>query len=180
MSIKIESNNGICIRELLPEDVTENYVCWLNDPEVNKFLESRFVHHTLSSVKKHVKELLYSNSFYMFGIFLGDEFKHVGNIKLGPINHHHLRSEIGIMIGDKSAWGKGIATSVIKITTNFGFNKLNLLKIIAGGYESNISSKKAFEKAGYKIEGFYSNHVNTILGREGYWVLGINSNKFIK
>ena len=64
----------------------------------------------------------------MFGIFLGDEFKHVGNIKLGPINSYHKRAEIGLMIGDKSVWGKGIATKVIRMVTHFGFSELNLLK----------------------------------------------------
>ncbi len=178
--IKIKSDSDIFLRELLSEDVTEDYVSWLNDPEVNLFLESRFIRHTVSNVSRHVKELFYNNNFYMFGIFLGDEFKHVGNIKLGPINSYHKRAEIGLMIGDKSVWGKGIATKVIRMVTHFGFSELNLLKISAGGYESNVISKKAFAKVGYKDEGFYCNHVNAFSGREGYWILGISCNDFKK
>jgi hypothetical protein len=44
--------------ELFPlrsEHVTQRYVDWLNDPEVNRFLESRFQHHTLESTQGFVR-----------------------------------------------------------------------------------------------------------------------------
>ncbi len=173
-TIEIKSEK-LYLRELLPKDVTKDYVTWLNDPEVNTYLESRFVKHTLESVKEYVKGVFYDDQYYMFGIFLRKNSKYVGNIKLGPINLHHKRSEIGLMIGDKSAWGRGVGTEAIKMVTKFGFNELNLLKISAGMYESNIFSKKSFEKVGYKAEGLYRNHVDSCSGREGYWVVGISS-----
>ncbi len=176
-TIEIKSKN-LYLRELLPKDVNKDYVSWLNDPEVNIFLESRFVKHSLESVREYVKNTLYDDKVYMFGIFLSNDSRYVGNIKLGPINLHHKRAEIGLMIGDKSSWGKGIGTEAIKAITQFGFNKLNLLKLGAGMYESNVFSKKSFEKIGYKVEGFYNNHVISHSGREGYWVVGLSSDEF--
>ena len=106
--------------------------------------------------------------------------KHIGNIKLGPINIHHNCAEIGLIIGDKDSWGKGLASRAISIVTQFGFNQLKLAKLSAGCYENNIGSKKAFEKSGYQVEGFLKNQVNTIDGREGVWRMGCSNFDFIQ
>ncbi len=98
--------------------VSKNYVSWLNDPSINQYLESRFVTSTLKSVKTFVKNQLICSDTEFFGIFLRDEGKHIGNIKLGEITSCHKRGNIGILIGEKSTWGNGYATEAIKIITN--------------------------------------------------------------
>jgi RimJ/RimL family protein N-acetyltransferase len=105
--------------------------------------------------------------------------KHIGNIKLGPINIHHNYAEIGLMIGDKDSWGKGFASKSISMITQFGFNQLELEKLNAGCYENNIGSKKSFENAGYQVEGFLRSHVDSVNGREGVWRLGCLKSDFI-
>jgi [ribosomal protein S5]-alanine N-acetyltransferase len=82
------------------------------------------------------------------------------------------------MIGDKDSWGKGFASEAISMVTQFGFNQLKLAKLSAGCYENNIGSKKAFEKSGYKVEGFLRSHVKSHLGREGVWNMGCIASDF--
>ena len=38
----------------------------------------------------------------LFGIFVKDTNEHIGNIKIGPINFTYLRTELGIIIGEKN------------------------------------------------------------------------------
>jgi hypothetical protein len=38
----LSRNSNVSLFLLKPELVTQNYVSWLNDPEVNQYLESRF------------------------------------------------------------------------------------------------------------------------------------------
>jgi len=102
---------------LRPDDVTDAYVRWLNDPEINRFLESRFAEHTL-----------------------------------------HGLGEIGLMIGERTAWGRGIATRAISIISRIGLEQLGLRKITAGCYASNAGSQKAFEKADFFVEGLRKDH----------------------
>ena len=73
------------------------------------------------------------------------------NIKLGQINEYQKSATIGLAIGDKDFWGKGIATMAISLVTNYGFMDLELEKICAGCYEHNLGSKKAFLKTGYQV-----------------------------
>lgn len=138
---------------LRPEHVTADYVAWLNDPEINQFLESRFESHTLESTVAFVTSVLESPDSLFLGIRSRSSGRHVGNIKIGPINRRHDTAEVGILVGDRSVWGKGIATDAITAVTAIARDLLSLRKLTAGCYGSNMGSKRAFEKAGYEIEG---------------------------
>jgi [ribosomal protein S5]-alanine N-acetyltransferase len=141
------------LKRLKKQDATEAYVEWLLDPEVNRFLESRFQNHSLSSVALYVEECFQSAENLLFGIFLKANGQHIGNIKVGPIDFHHLHASIGLMIGDRNEWGKGYASEAIQAVSRFCFDTLHLHHLTAGAYASNQGSLKAFERAGYEIEG---------------------------
>lgn len=139
---------------LEPQHVTPAYVDWLNNPLVNRHLESRFGTHTLESTKSFVAASLESSKDLFLGIrahALGG--RHVGNIKLGPIDSHHGLGEIGILVGEPDAWGRGIASQAIRMLCDIAREQLHLRKATAGCYASNVGSEKAFLKAGFEIEG---------------------------
>ena len=96
---------------LEPALVSEAYVGWLNDPQVNRFLESRFVvaRPGLDAALR-AQPRWPTRSVLFLGMRSIELGRHVGNVKLGPIDRHHGLAEIGIMIGDRAAWGRGIAS----------------------------------------------------------------------
>ena len=99
--------------------ITKEYINWLNDKRVVKFTEQRFFKHDESSVKKFVlknlnsKKITYSEFFF--------KKKHVGNIKLGPIDKKYKKSDISYIIGKSRLWNKGIATKSIAMISSFRF-----------------------------------------------------------
>jgi [ribosomal protein S5]-alanine N-acetyltransferase len=168
-------SSRILLKELSIDDVSSEYVNWMNDTRVNKHLESRFIDHGLEDIKNFVHKTSIDKNSFLFGIFYNNI--HIGNIKLGPVDRNHNRASIGLLIGDKKSWGKGFAAESINLITNYGFNDLGLEKIFASCYENNLASRFAFEKAGYEVEGFFTNYVNSSIGREGVWWMGISSNR---
>jgi RimJ/RimL family protein N-acetyltransferase len=138
---------------LRPDDVTDAYVGWLNDGAVNQYLESRFASHTIETTRTFVADQLASPHNLFLGIRLRPTGRHVGNIKIGPINTLHRTAEIGILIGDRTAWGMGVATAAIRAVAEIAERSLALRKITAGCYASNVGSRRAFEKAGFAVEG---------------------------
>lgn len=78
-----------------------------------------------------------------------------GGIGLDPIQGH--KAEIGYSLGRKY-WSKGIMTEVLKVVTDFGFNKLNLKRIYAYVFTKNKASARVLEKNGYKREGLLKKH----------------------
>lgn len=138
---------------LEPEKITPEYVAWMNDPVVCRYLESRFSENTEESIRHFVEQQIAAPNSVFFGIWSMQFERHVGNIKLGPIDFNHGRGEVGIMIGDKGAWGFGIAAEALRVLCDVARSQLGLRKITAGCYASNGQSMKAFTKAGFEIEG---------------------------
>jgi ribosomal-protein-alanine N-acetyltransferase len=148
----------IYLRGVCPDDVNEAYYRWMNDPEVNKYLESRFYPHSLERLRDYVCSKLGDQENPFFAIILKEGDRHIGNIKLGPINTIHRFADIGIIIGEQDCWGKGYGTEAIRLIVEYAFNTLNLHKVTAGFYKPNIKSMKAFEKAGFSQEGVRKSH----------------------
>ncbi|NWF67047.1 MAG: GNAT family N-acetyltransferase [Campylobacterales bacterium] len=148
----------VYLRELNCSDVNENYLSWMNDSEITKYLEVRFRQFSIDDLIKFVNETKKSDTNYLFGIFLKESNKHIGNMKIGDINKFHHFADVGLLIGDKKEWGKGYATLAIKEACKIAFNDLNLYKLKSGMYENNLGSYRAFLKVGFKEVGRYKNH----------------------
>lgn len=145
----------ITLRKLnIAKDITNNYLNWMNDLEVHNFTEQKYNRHSLSNIRKFVKEKNKSKYEFLYGIFLKRKnFNlHIGNIKLGPINFIHKTGEISYFIGEKEFWGKGYTTLAIKEIIKIA-KKMNLKKLKAGVNEMNIGSKKVLERNNFKLEG---------------------------
>ncbi|HYI49020.1 MAG TPA: GNAT family N-acetyltransferase [Allosphingosinicella sp.] len=143
---------------LTPDRVSDAYLGWLADPEVNRYLEVRFSPQGRAEAEAFVAAMLDSERDLLFGIHSIALGRHVGNIKLGPIDRNHGLGEIGIMVGDRSAWGQGIAPSAIRRVTAIAKSELGLRRLSAGCYASNVGSRKAFEKAGFAVEAMRPQH----------------------
>jgi len=148
----------IYLREVRPSDVNENYYSWMNDPEVTRYLESRFYPNSMEGLHEYVASKLGDRDNVFLAIVLKEGDRHIGNIKLGPINWIHRLADVGILIGEKACWGKGYATEAIRLVANYAFRMLNLHKLTAGCYELNQGSAKAFQKAGFVIDGVRKQH----------------------
>lgn len=148
----------IYLRELRPSDVNPHYCRWLNDPEVNQYLESRFAPATEASIRSFVQGCSDDSRCILFGIRLSENDEHIGNIKLGPIDPFHRRAEIGILIGEKRLWGKGYASEALSMVVEFAFTRLDLHKLSAGCYSVHENSIKLFTKCGFEIDGVRSQH----------------------
>ncbi len=145
----------LTLRPITLNDTKGPYLNWMNDSEVNRFLESRFQVQTPETLTNFIKGLSPDSNVFL-AICLKDG-THIGNIKLGPIQKTHLRGEIGIVIGEKKHWGKGYASEAIEAVTKFAFEELKLEKVTAGAYSENFGSLSAFKKAGFQQEAVLKN-----------------------
>ena len=165
------------LRKLTPSDVSQHYVDWLNDVEINMYLETRHVHQTLDSCITFVEACNQDVSAHLFGMFLKANGQHIGNIKIGFINEVYKRGEISLFIGAKEHWGKGLGTEAVKALSKFSKEFLGLNKIEAGCYEDNFGSLRIFLKSGYVVEGFRPAHVVRNDIPLGCFLLGLLTNE---
>lgn len=148
------------MRTLVEKDVKREYLAWLRDKKVTRYLEVRFQKPlSLYCLRQFVRKNNSSPNNLLLGIYSLATNHFIGTIKLGPIDLHHNRTPIGFMIGERSFWGKGLAPEAIQAVMRHAFQKLKIEKITAGCYENNLGSRKALKKAGFRFEARIPNHV---------------------
>lgn len=138
-------------------DNITSYLSWLNNSDVNNHLEIR--HNPPASESELLKfiedEALSTDSMLLKIMMAGS---HVGNVRASEMNYQNRRFQIGIIIGEISAWNKGVATEVIKATVSYLFENLDFHKAYATIYQNNVGSLRAFEKAGFRLSGVHKDH----------------------
>ncbi len=125
------------------------YLAWMNDSEVMAFTESRFASHDAASLEAFIAAMNDSPANLLLGLFDRADDAHIGNIKLGPIEAWHGRAWIGIVIGERTRWGRGLAREAIDALARYGLESLGLRRVLAGIYADNTGSLRAFAKAGF-------------------------------
>ncbi len=149
---------NIYLGALSPKERLEGYADWINDQETTLFMGSGRFPAAAGDLKAYLNAYSSSKDGMILGVFANKTSKHIGNITLHLIDWRNRNAEIGIIIGDKRSRGKGYATEAISLVVDHAFNKLNLHKLYTGMISGNEASKRAFDKAGFKIEGTLREH----------------------
>ena len=130
------------------DKVNEDYKKWMNDKSITKYIKKSY-QTSIKQLKSFVESLDNSNN-YFFRIIDIKSNKHIGNIRLGPLNFKDKSSNFGIMIGDKKYHNKGYAKEVVKLSVDFLFNFLRFKKIKLYCYIDNTPAMKVYEALGFK------------------------------
>jgi ribosomal-protein-alanine N-acetyltransferase len=155
--MKTINTERLILVPLTMEHSSEEYLNWLNDPEVYKFLETRG-NQNMEMLKDFIENQI-KNNVAIWAITLKSTGKHIGNIKIDPINFKHGFGEYGILMGEKNEWGKGYAKEASIGVIDYFFNEINLRKITLGVVKQNTQAVELYEKLGFVIEGIYKEHL---------------------
>ncbi|HEY9080140.1 GNAT family protein [Magnetovibrio sp.] len=148
------SGSDLILRTISIEDCNATYVDWLNNPEITGFLVGVRNHvHDLDGVRRFVQSVLESENAILFAIVDRQSNRHIGNIKIGPIDWSNESSHVSLFIGEREFWGKGYASQAISLVVSYGFTKLGLNRLEAGVVDGNSASLKAFLRNGFREEG---------------------------
>ena len=145
-------DEDIYFRPLIRADLKGRWPQWFNDPEVTHFTKG-FYPNTIELQEAYFNQISGSHTDVILAIVSRSSNEHVGNVGLHQIDYVHRSAILGIVIGEKFAWGKGIGSKSWRAITNYGFSVLNLQKICATVLNGNEASLKCALNSGYKIEG---------------------------
>jgi [ribosomal protein S5]-alanine N-acetyltransferase len=90
----------------------------------------------------------------------------IGTTGIHAIDWASQHGTTGTLIGDKTAWGKGIAGEMMRLRADFAFTQLPLRKLKSGYLEGNEASRRAQEGAGYREVG----RLRQEIFRDGRWL----------
>lgn len=136
------------------ETLIEMYCRWFADPEVNlytlRFPPSR------AMAAEWLEKMSSSNTDVLWAV--ARDGRVVGMVQIDTINWQQRRAEVAVIIGEKSEWGKGIATDALRLIVRYAFEELNLEKLQGEAVAENIGSIRALEKAGFRQLGLARKH----------------------
>jgi len=95
-------------------------------------------------------------SAYTFAIVRKDDTTFMGCIGLHP--NSHRAAEMGYWLG-KLFWGQGYATEAASRLLHYAFEELDLNRVFASHFASNLASGRVMQKAGMTYEGTMRQHV---------------------
>ncbi len=131
------------------------FVDWLNDPEV---IEGLIFFQPLSYEEEmrwfeNLANLPASEHPLAIEIQEEKTWHMIGNCGFHNISQINRSAEVGIFIGNKSVWNMGYGTETMQLLLKYGFECLNLNRISLVVYDDNLGAIRAYEKAGFVLEG---------------------------
>ena len=134
-----------------------DYFRWLRDYEVIKTINRlEYVRPvSFAEVKEYCERVMRSPSDVFLAICTreGDQF--IGTIRASRIDLVNRTADVGILIGERDQWGRGIATDAIAALGRYLFGRLGLRKLTAGLMRINPAMLRVFEKLGFRQEGVF-------------------------
>ncbi len=127
-------------------------VGWLNDPFTMQYSEQRHVHHTIYTQLDYIS--LYQDENLLLGIYTGKAL--IGTISV-MVDAPNNTANIGILIGDRSKWGKGYGFEAWKAVCDMKF-KDGIRKIEAGCVADNVSMMSICSRYDMIEEGRQDDH----------------------
>jgi RimJ/RimL family protein N-acetyltransferase len=132
--------------------LSQRYVGWLNDAEVVRFSEQRLKKHTLESCRDYMTSFNGSPNYFWAIVSRNAEEGHIGNIT-AHVDSPNEVADIGILIGEKTLWGKGYGLEAFEAVVEFLFHQQGLRKVTAGALSINIGMTRIMQRTGMKEDG---------------------------
>ena len=144
-------SKSLVLKTLLNKDIS-NYFHWFNNQDLMKNMNKGYFPNNINMQAKFFKKINSDPSDIQLGIYQKNSSKLLGIISLHNISFIHGSASISILLGGIEYSNRGIGSKSIKILCTHAFKKLNLRKLKAGMWKSNLASRYAFEKNGFKKE----------------------------
>lgn len=140
---------------------------WINDEDVTTFLGGPTFRLPVSSVAeaRYVEgntDPASPNKVLVIETLANPRY--IGATDLHAIDWYNRHAEVGIVIGDKSCWGKGYGSDAMGLMLRLAFERLNLNRVSLRVFDFNARAIRSYEKCGFVREGvlrqdrFWSGH----------------------
>lgn len=154
--------------------ISPEYLGWLTDSNVYRYIgrDEYFQRIDQNELIKYAKEMWAEPFVSFFAVCTQEDNKFIGTAKINFVNEKLYRNgiaDLGVMIGNRCYWGRGISIEIIRLLSNFAFFHMNVRKLTAGVHSLNEPMIKAFLRVGFKqdgclrqqlsVEGNYCDHI---------------------
>jgi len=138
------------LRSLTVDDVNERYRSWFNADTARMGIASARRPPTPEELRDFIAERAGRPDVLFLGIFAKQGGEHIGNIKYEPIDRKQRYAVMGILIGEKQWWGKGVTAEVLRATAAWLAEHCGTQEIVLGVMKDNLPARRSYEKVGFR------------------------------
>ena len=143
----------VSLRPVEETDLDGPYAEWINSQEADLLTEHAQFPHSRRDLQRYAESRNSSPNHLWLAVVESQSGRHVGNIELSDIDWVHRKAKYAVIIGDRSARGKGYGLEASVLLLRHAFGKLNLNRVELGVHEQNFAARKLYDKLGFVEEG---------------------------
>lgn len=144
-----EKGAKVLLRPFTRNDISGEYLGWLNDPVTMRYSNQRFRRHDSQSSLSYLST--FEGSPNLFLAIDGANGRRFGTMT-AYVSPEHGSADLGILIGDRSAWGQGYGLDAWQ-TLMLLLLRQGLRKVTGGTLDCNTGMLAIFTRSGMHFEG---------------------------
>ncbi len=148
----------VYLRPLLPEDLPQLLV-WFNDAEL-RGLTGEVFPTDMRGMEEYLERVHNDRERVWFAIVTQEGDRLIGETGLLRMFPAWRTTDMSIILGDRSAHGKGYGREAMELMLDYAFGYLNFHRVSIGVVGTNARALKFYEHVGFKQEG---------IQRDGYF-----------
>ena len=155
----------VALRRPQPDDLPD-VVRWYQDREVARLTRYQAKPMNEAEVQRFFEHRMLAPDALAYCIAELPDWRLVGFTTFSALDGDNGSVMFHITIGERDAWGRGLGTEVTELMLGHAFERLGLHRVGLSVFSYNLRAVKAYQKAGFKIEG----RLREAILRDGrYW-----------
>jgi RimJ/RimL family protein N-acetyltransferase len=142
----------VALRRPKPEDLSA-VTRWYRDPELARLTRYQTRPMTHAEVERFFQVRMMAHDALAYSIVELPDWRLVGFTTFSSLDPDNGSVLFHITIGEHDAWGRGLGTEATELMVGHAFERLMLHRVGLTVFSYNIRAIRAYEKAGFRVEG---------------------------
>ena len=142
----------VVLRRPQPQDMAA-VVRWYRDPEIARLTRYQTRPMTTAEIERFFEQRLLSPDALAYSIIESAGARLIGFTTFSALDVDNGSVMFHITLGERDAWGRGLGTEATELMLEHAFERLGMHRVGLSVFSYNERAIRAYEKAGFVIEG---------------------------
>jgi RimJ/RimL family protein N-acetyltransferase len=142
----------VALRRPRPDDLA-GVVRWYRDPEIARLTRYQTRPMSQPEIERFFQARMLAPDALAYTIVELPDWRQIGFTTFSSLDPDNGSVMFHITIGEHDAWGRGLGTETTSLMLTHAFERLALHRVGLTVFSYNVRAIRAYEKAGFRIEG---------------------------
>jgi RimJ/RimL family protein N-acetyltransferase len=142
----------VALRRPHPDDLSA-VVRWYRDPELARLTRYQTRPMTQPEIERFFEVRMLAPDALAYCVAELPDWRLIGFTTFSSLDPDNGSVLFHITIGEHDAWGRGLGTEVTELMLEHAFERLALHRVGLAVFSYNVRAIRAYEKAGFRVEG---------------------------